>query len=368
MPNTGQTTTYNVLEKVIDYSTKFLQPRALPRGLFDAVATGSTLRAPDFHWWEKKQRPRTSALTADYTAGGFAFTVASTLPYTIGAIVGVAGVSYKVTAINTSTKVLTVALLDGTDANALTGVAVDVISNANIEGAVENLAERMPKIKAENVTQIMRQTAKVSNTMMETDKEAGGQEMTEQVADIIKEFRLDVAAQLWSGYKVAPADNTGTRVAGGVPYYVKANGYAPAGATLNGDNLSTFVQYLYDDQGGTPMELWMNPVNQALISKFDASYLRRDITSVDAGGATTRGTYATKFVTLNGKELNIRTDVNIPTTEIFAMNSSDIQIRPLRNLKSEPLGKVGDFTEVEVVAELSFEVNPSNQMGVFTVS
>ena len=124
-----QTTTYDVLEKVIDYSSKFLQPRALPRGLFDTVTSGAMLKAPNFHWWEKKQRPRTSALTADYTAGGFAFTVASTLPYTIGAIVGVAGVSYKVTAINTSTKVLTVALLDGTDANALTGVAVDVISN-----------------------------------------------------------------------------------------------------------------------------------------------------------------------------------------------------------------------------------------------
>lgn len=368
MPNTGQTTTYDVLEKVIDYSNRFLAPRELPRGLFDAVATGAMLKAPDFHWWEKKQRPRTSALTADYTAGGFAFTVASTLPYTVGSIVGVAGVSYKVTAINTGTKVLTVALVDGTDANALTGVAVDVLSNANIEGSVDNLAERMPKIKAENVSQIMRETAKVSNTMMETDKEAGGQEMVEQVADIISQFRYNWSKQLWSNYKVAPADNTGTRIAGGVPLFVKANGYAPAAATLDGANLSTFVQYIYETQGGTPRELWMNPATQATISGFDSSYLRRDITSTNADGATTRGTYATKFVTLNGIEMMIRTDVDIPTNEIYAMNSSDVTFRPLRNLKSTPLGKVGDYTEVEVVAEVSIEVNPSNQMGVFTIS
>jgi len=363
MANTGQTTTYDVLEKVIDYSSKFLQPRDLPRGLFDAVSTGSALRAPDFHWWEKKQRPRTSALTADYTAGGFAFTVASTLPYTVGSVVGVAGVSYKVTAINTSTKVLTVALLDGTDANALTGVAVDVLSNANIEGSTDNLAERMPKIKAENVTQIMRETAKVSNTMMVTDKEAGAQEMTEQVADIISAFRYNIAQQLWSGYKVAAADNTATRIAGGVPLFVKANGYAPAAAALSGDTLSAFVQYMYEEQGGTPMELWMNPTAQALISKFDANFWRRD-----ADTSRTVGIYATKFVTLNGIEMIIRTDVNIPSAEIYAMNSSDVNFKPLRNLTSSPLGKVGDYTEVEVVAELSFEVNPSNQMGVFTIS
>jgi hypothetical protein len=368
MPNTGQTTTYDVLEKVIDYSNRFLAPRELPRGLFDRVSTGMTLRAPDFHWWEKKQRPRTSDLSADYTAGAFAFVVVSTLPYTVGSIVGVAGVSYKVTAINLGTKTLTVALLDGTDANALTGVAVDVLSNANIEGSLENLAERMPKIKAENVTQIMRETAKVSNTMMVTDKEAGAQEMVEQIADIISQMRYNWSKQLWSTYKVAPADNTGTRVAGGVPYFVKANGYAPAATTLDGDNLSAFVQYLYENQGGTPLQLYMNPVNQAVISKFDDSYLRRDITSTMSEGATTRGRYATKFVTLNGIEMNIVTDVDIPVNEIYALNDSDISFRPLRGLKSEPLGKVGDFTEVEVVAEVSIEVNPSNQMGVFTIS
>ena len=362
MPNTGQTTTYDVLEKVIDYSDRFLAPRELPRGLFDRVATGMNLKAPDFHWWEKKQRPRTSALSADYTAGAFAFVVDSTLPYTVGSVVGVAGVSYKVTAINTGTKTLTVALLDGVDANALTGVAVDVLSNANIEGSVDNLAERMPKIKAENVTQIMRETAKVSNSMMVTDKEAGAQEMTEQVADIISQFRYNWSKQLWSNYKVAPVDNTGTRIAGGVPLYVKTNGYAPVATTLDGDNLSTFVQYLYETQGGTPRQLYMNPATQALISKFDATYLRRDAES------TARGTYATRFVTLNGIEMDIVTDVDIPTTEIYAMNDSDVMFRPLRGLTSSPLGKVGDYTEVEVVAEVSIEVNPSNQMGVFTIS
>ena len=50
----------------------------------------------------------------------------------IDTIRNIGGVSYKVTAINTGTKTLTVALLDGTDANALTGVAVDVISKSNI--------------------------------------------------------------------------------------------------------------------------------------------------------------------------------------------------------------------------------------------
>ena len=361
----AQTTTYDVLEKVVDYSNKFTAPREIARGLFDRISTGMALKGSEFHWWEKKQRPRTSALTADYTAGGLAFTVASTIPYTIGSIVGVAGVSYKVTAINTSTKVLTVALLDGTDANAATGVAVDVLSNANIEGSSSNEAQRLAKIEAKNVTQIMRETAKVSNTVMVTDKEAGANDMVEQVADIISQFRYNLAKNLWSPYKVAPSDNIGTRISGGVPFYVKANGYAPASATLTGANLSAFVRYIYDVQGGTPLELFMNPVTLDTIAGFDSSYLRKDIGD---GTNVTMGIAPVRFVTTNGITLMLRTDVDIPTNEIYALNSSDVQFRPLRNLTSSPLGKVGDYTEVEVVAEISIEVNPSNQMGVFTIS
>lgn len=352
------TTTYDVLENVVDYSTRFLQPSLTPQTLFDVISTGMSLKNTEFHWWEQKKKARTTTLSGAYTIADGVLAVTSADPFVVGSIIGLDAMAFRITAITALN--LTVELVDGTDANASSGATVTVLSNAQVEASTGSLTNRQDKIKVENVSQIMRETAKVSMSQIDTSKEVGAQEMIEQVAQIIRGFRRDAGSLLWSTFKVAPSDNTTARIAGGVAYYIQANGYTTSGA-LTGANITTFIRYIYDEVGGTPTELWMNPATQATFSGFDSSYFRRDIDS------TMRGFVATEFVTLNGEQLTLKTDVNIPTDKVYAMNSSDVQFRPLRQLKSTPLGKVGDYMEVEVVAEISCEVNPSNQMGEFTI-
>ena len=354
----GLVTSYDPLENVIDFSTKFLQPSLTPQTLFDVISSGANLKRSEFHWWEQKKKPRTTNLSGAYTIADGVLAVDSIDPFVVGSLVGLDAMIFRVDSIAALN--LTVTLIDGTDANALDNAVVTAISNAQVEGSTGSLTTRNPKIKVENVTQIMRETAKVSNTQMDTDKEVGAQEMIEEIAQIIRTFRDDASSLLWNTYKVDPSDNATARIAGGVAYYVQQNGYTTSGANT-GANISTFIRTIYDTKGGKPMELWMNPATQATISGFDATYFRRDIDS------NVRGFVATEFVTLNGEQLTIKTDVNIPTNKMYAMNSSDVQWRPLRGMKTTPLGKVGDYTEVEVVAEISVEVNPSNQMGEFTI-
>jgi hypothetical protein len=352
-------TSYDVLENVVDFSTKFLQPSLTPQTLFDVISSGANLKRSEFHWWEQKKKPRTTNLSTAYTIADGVLEVDSVAPFVVGSMVGVDAMIFRVTSI--AALILTVSLVDGTDANAVDDSVVTAISNAQVEGSEGSLTTRNPKFKVENVSQIMRETAKVSMTQMETDKEVGAQEMIENVAQIIKGFRDDASSMLWSTFKIDPANNTTARIAGGVAYYVLQNGYSTSGSNT-GANLSTFISHMYDVIGGKPKELWMNPATQKTISAFDATYFRRDIDS------KTRGFVATEFVTLNGQQVTIKTDVNIPVSKIYAMNSSDVVWRPLRQLKSNPLGKKGDYMEVEVVAEISIEVNPSSQMGVFTIS
>jgi hypothetical protein len=314
-------TSYDVLENVIDFSTKFLQPSLTPQTLFDVISTGANLKRSEFHWWEQKKKPRTTELSVAYTIADGQLQVDSVDPFVVGAMVGVDSMIFRVTAINAL--ILTVELVDGADANALINATVTSLSNAQVEGSSGSLTTRNPKIKVENVSQIMRETAKVSMTQMETDKEVGAQEMIENVAEIIRGFRYDAASMLWSTFKVDPSDNTTARIAGGVAYYIATNGYATSGANT-GANLSTFIAHMYDVIGGKPKELWMNPATQKTISAFDNSYFRRDIDS------NMRGFVATEFVKLNGQQVTIKTDVNIPVDKIYAMNSSDVVWRPLR--------------------------------------
>jgi hypothetical protein len=352
-------TSYDPIENVIDFSNKFLQPSLTPQTLFDVISTGANLRRSEFHWWEQKKKPRTTALSGAYTIADGVLAVDSVAPFVAGSMVGLDAMVFRV--ISIAALNLTVELVDGTDANASSAAVVTAISNAQLEGSEGSLTTRNPKIKVENVSQIMRETAKVSMTQMDTDKEVGAQEMIENIAMIIKGFRDDSAGLLWNSFKVDPSDNLTARIAGGVAYYVAQNGYATSGTNI-GANISTFISHMYDVIGAKPKQLWMNPATQKTFSAFDDDYFRRDI------GTKTRGFVAVEFLTLNGVQLEIKTDVNIPVDKIYAMNSSDVVWRPLRNLKSTPLGKVGDYMEVEVVAEISVEVNPSCQMGVFTIT
>lgn len=351
------TVSYDVLENVIDYSKEFNQPAEKPQDLLGEVGTGAALRATSFHWWEEDRAPMETTLSAEHAIGGV-YAMTDITPFVKGSLFKVGALTVSVNSISGSN--ITGTVVDGTDAVIAISTAVYLSGNAQPESSSGQEVARHDKKKVYNYTQIMRETYTVSETQMSVDKEVGQQEMVEGVASIITRFRNYSADMLWSPIQVDAPNNSTARIAGGVPFFAAANGTAGSGA-LTADLISDFTEVLYNEVGAKPQEIWCNPATQKTFSVMDAATQRRDQESV------LRGSYAERFTTLNGKQFTIKTDVNIPTNKVYFMNSSDIKFRVLRPLTSKPVATDDDSAKVAVVTEFSLEVNPSSQMGIYTV-
>ena len=352
------TVSYDVLENVIDYSKAFNMPAEKPQSLLEEVRTGAPLKATSFHWWEEDRAPVETTLSAEHAIAGV-YAMTDITPFVKGSLFKVGALTVSVDSISGSN--VTGTVIDGADAIIAVDTAVYLIGNAQPESSSGQEVARHDKKKVYNYTQIMRETYTVSETQMAVDKEVGQQEMTEGVASIITRFRDYSSGMLWSPIQVDAPNNSIARVAGGVPFFANANGTKLTGA-LNAANISTFAETLYNNVGAKPKEIWINPANQATFSDMDASTQRRDQESV------LRGAYAEKFVTKQGKQFLIKTDVNIPLDKAYFMNSTDIMFRVLRPLTSKPVATDDDSAKVAVVTEFSVEVNPSSQMGIFTIA
>ncbi len=351
------TVSYDVLENVIDYSKSFNQPAEKPQDLLGEVKTGAKLKATSFHWYEEDRAPVETTLSAAHAVAGV-YAMTDITPFVKGSLFKVGALTVSVDSISGSD--VTGTIIDGTDAIIAINTEVYLIGNAQPESSSGQEINRHDKKKVYNYTQIMRETYTVSETQMAVDKEVGKQEMVEGVASIITRFRDYSAGMLWSSIQVDAPNNSTARVAGGVPFYAAANGTALS-AALTAVNVSTFSETLYNTVGAKPKEIWINPANQRVFSVMDAATQRRDQDDV------VRGAYAERFVSLEGKQYLIKTDVNIPLDKAYFMNSSDIVFRVLRPLTSKPVATDDDSAKVAVVTEFSVEVNPSSQIGVFTI-
>ncbi|MCP4323823.1 MAG: DUF5309 domain-containing protein, partial [Alteromonadales bacterium] len=210
----------------------------------------------------------------------------------VNAIIQMVNVKYRITAINATGLVLTLAVVNGTDADRAAGVVITVLTNAIAEGGGGVINARNPEVKRTNTTQIMFDIMQISKSAGLSAQEVDGKEFAKQVADKMAQFRNDTRGLLWSDYYEAADTKGDIAIAGGIPHYVHANGYNPTATALNAVNLSEFVRHLYDNIGATPKELWMNPVDRATISTtFDATFFRRDADS------TRRGVVAETFMT-----------------------------------------------------------------------
>lgn len=357
------TASQDIVDLVREYSKKFLLPAEAPRGIFDVVGRGERLsKTGTFDYWERLRRPRKGAVAAGgYTAADPTVTVKSGLPFYVNAVFKMGTGVYRVTAISTDGLTLTITLISGVSDTVAEDAVLKVVTNANVEGGTGAANNRNPEIKRTNTTQIMFDVMSITKSSAGSDQEVGGKEFAKQMADKMAQFRNDTRGMLWSDIYIAAASKGDLAVAAGIPYYVTANGYNPASSTLTAVNLSEFVRYIYDDIGGAPKELWMNPVDRATISTtFDSGFFRRDADS------TRRGIVAETFMTTNGIELSINTDVNIPAGEIYALNAKDVDLKPYRDFNVEEVKTLSDSDEYKVVAEVSVEVNPSAQMGKFT--
>ena len=356
----AQTNTYNITDEIVPIDRAFFKQEDMNSNMLDAAGMGAKIGAKTITWYEQPARVFVDELAGAYTIADGVLTVADGTIFTEGDIVELDAMVFNVTSITGN--VLTVTLIEGTDANALLAAAVTIVSSAVLEGDEGSESRTNEKKEAINVTQIFRKVASVTDSAYETSKEVGDSQLADDVADQAAVLKKNMKKMVWNSYKLAPANNASIRVAGGIPYWITTNGgyESAAGASMTADNLSVFVDYMVQEKDYNLTELWMNPAKHAEISAFDASYFTKDMES------TTRGYYADSFLSKNGNKVLIRTDRDIATTEVFAVNSKDVKINEFRGMKTVPLAKNGDSTRVQLVGEYTLTVNPANKMGKVT--
>jgi len=354
--------TYNIVDEVTPIDRAFFAQEDMNSNMLDACGVGTKIGAKTVTWFEQPKRVYVTAVKTEHTAADGTLIVDDATIFTTGDLIKADAITFLVTAINTATFTLTVTIIDGSDATIAVDAVVTIVESAVLEGDTGTESTAQVKTEAINVTQIFKRVASVTGSAFDTSKEVGQSQLEEDVADQAKVLRKFMKKMIWSDIKLAPANNSTIRKAGGIPYWITTNsGYiATAGAGMDIDNLSNFVDYMVETQDYNLKEIWMNPAKHSAISAFDISYFTKDMNE------STRGYYADSFLSKRGNRVLIRTDRDIPVTKVYAVNSSDVKVVPFRDMKTEPLAKTGDLVKVQLVGEYTVTVNPANKMGVIT--
>lgn len=349
----------DIVSKVESVSKIFHEPDESAHGIIAEIGAGGKIGTTRHEWYEKSQRVRATNVATGYTASDTTVLVDDVTFFSVGNIIDFADGDdiYRVTAINETTKALTIALELGTSVNHAVDIEVTIISRAVPEGSTPAAVARNPEVKVHNFTQIQLVSVKATKTRIAQNEEIAGQKFEDDVKAEIRQWNLNDARDIWRGQRLEAATTEDVALSGGIDYYVGANGYNETySGTLTEEGLFAFIDNYFNKQIGKGGKLWMNGAQLKIVSKFDATILRRDADSKVRGGV------AATIVTNEGNEIDIAKDKNIEAGKIYILNASDISRQVLRPLEAEYLGAQGDYREMQLAKEDTYQINSSRQM------
>lgn len=357
---------YDVLENKRDVSAAFNKIILPATPMLNAIKVGEAVSNTKYFWWDDVHIPHNTTLGAAYDQSGDSgvLTVASSAGLRVGSVIRVAGQVKRVSVVTNATTITTVHIGGASDADIPSGTTVEFVAFAGLEAMTAQDSDYTQKVERYNVTQIITDFVKMSGSQLAVQREIAGELFADEVARKMERLRLGLGRGIWTNPRVAPSDNNTARVFGGIKYFVEANGYNPTATTFSTTNLDSFLLELELTYGFIPTELWMNPVELAHFAALDSSYLKVD--RVDRG----RGVYVTQYISKYGHVVELKTDANAPTNQIYAIDVNKITLRPLagRALTVGDLARQGDYRQSMLIGEYTLEINASGQMGVFNLS
>lgn len=355
------TNSYDIENKIISLSDAF-KLMSLPQTPFlNEIKFGGDIGSTTHKWDDDKMVATGCKTTAAYAVADGTITVDDVTSLRVDMILQIDLSLYRVSSINTSTKVVTIAIVTG-DANHASGSEVKFINNSRVEGSDYQDSDRVLTVERTNYTQIMTDYINVTGTAAVIDQRHFKDEVKRQAEKKLERLRFQLNRAILMGIAYDPGNNSGVgRLMGGVRHYINANGYVPAQTTFSADNLDAFLEYLANKNSFKPTALWMNPTSH---KKFNALHADKIIIN---NGSADRGEFVDKYLSGIGLKVDLKTDSDIPVGEILALNTADVQVKPLRNRSffAEELAKTGDARKFQIVGEYTSEYNNSAQHGIF---
>jgi hypothetical protein len=358
----GAVTSFDVPSNKLDISNQFYKLEHPETPFYNKISVGDKLVSDTAKWLEDGLYPAGTKLSAAYTAAGGSITVVSTQGIRVDMILQIEDSTYKVTAINRTTKVVTIAIV-ANDANHASGKAVNFLNTARIQGASGQESDYTPEEWVENYTQIVDDFVSVTGTQQVIERYAGNPDLLADMVDKkLKRIVFNLARALFANPRVKAANKTEASIAGGVDFFTTLRGYAPAASAFSTDNFDAFLFEMSQVRGAAVSEAWMNPSE---MSNFIS--LHADKLIVDRGDEKA-GRVIKSYISKYGFEVNLNMDSSIPVKKIFIAQPSMVRIRPLRPIVMENLRNDGDNKKADIRGELTFEINPSNRLGCFKVA
>lgn len=343
-------------ESIVD-ELLLLNPHQTP--LLNAIGFSTPITAVEHVWFEDEMFPDETVTTAPALVDASAVVVADVTPFRVGSVVKIGDELLYVSAIDSTTKTLTVTrgYASTTAAAVDSGVKVDYLFDEGVEGAAARDARFKARVRKSNLTQIFTDSVDISGTA-----QAVAQYGVSDLYEYEKQKKqLELALQLEKALiNGISYENGQVRQMKGIRQFIQTNVTNVAGAvTLSAIN--TLAQTVYDAGGfanGGDYKIMVAAKQKVALSGTDANKI------VLTRGENARGQVVDKIVTDFG-EFEIVLNQNLAADELFLTDMNRVSIHPLatREFGHTYLGLVGDSMKGQIVGEYTLMLEQEKAHG-----
>ena len=327
-----------------------LNPHQTP--LLSLLGFSEAVSNVEHSWFEDEMYADESTVAGAKLVGDTEIVVADAEPFRAGQVIKIGDEFLLVSAVNPTTKTLTVSRgYAGTTAAAIAdGAKVEVQFNEGQEGREARAGRGKKRVRKSNITQIFDETVEITGTAA-----AVAQHGIDDLYEYEKqkkqlELALQLEKALINGVKF---ENGDIRQMDGIRSFIKTN-IAAAGGALTYDMINDQIQKIYEAGGmasGANHVILVGAKQKRKISAFDASKIQL------AREDQKRGTIVDVIVSDFG-EVPVALNNNLAPDELLIVDLNRVSVHPLqgRDFSHEFLGKRGDFVQGQIVGEYVLQV------------
>ena len=225
------------------------------------------------------------------------------------------------------------------------------------EGSVPNEPMPRQRVVTSNYFTILRQDVQTTGTMKATDMIAITNEEAHQMMLRLKEMQRErERAALYSARVAKTAAMAGLMdgvlgfLAGQTGTHIDTSTYVLTDSAVN-----TVVSSIWEN-GGRNLTFFGHINQTAKFTRWDKGRIRMSVNEGKGGG------HITHYMTEAGIEIELVPMANVPTNIAYILDTSKIKLIPKKGRKAimEKLGKMGDFTDWQIISEFSMEMKGYN--------
>lgn len=314
-------------------------------------------------WLEDTLEPLTDTLmTATIASDATSATIADASKFEPGHIVQIDLQFFYVSAVNTTTNVLTMASLGGTAASHASAAVIYKVSMARLEGAESTPIAMTTRTKGTNYTQIFHQEVKVSRTQAQQSQWGIDDEYEYQANKAIPNLMRLIEQHILLYPGAASAGSaTEARIMAGITNLM-GTGNATSGASLTKAKFDAAVLLAFEDGGDGPWIAPCAPTNFQKIGGFyeTSAYLRIERKETTVGMPPVE-TIQTPYGQVNLVMDRWEAAGNIPLVDV-----KHVGMRTFYPFTREELAKTGDATKGEVIGEFTLCLRQAGAHAVLT--